>query len=82
VYVAGKGTDEKAHYWKNGIIQNLEGNEGSANSIFVWNNEVHIAGHETKNNHYSPKYWKNGMGYSLSENDTNGDTFSVFVADK
>jgi hypothetical protein len=43
---------------------------------------VHIAGHETKNNHYSPKYWKNGMGYSLSENDTNGDTFSVFVADK
>lgn len=82
VYVAGRGTDEKAHYWKNGIIQNLEGNEGSANSIFVWNNEVHIAGHETKNNKYSPKYWKNGVGYNLSENDTNGDTFSVFVAEK
>jgi hypothetical protein len=82
VYVAGKGTDQKAHYWKNGIIQNLEGNEGAANSIFVWNNEVHIAGHEAKNNKYSPKYWKNGVGYNLSENDTNGDTFSVFVAEK
>jgi len=82
VYVAGRGTDEKAHYWKNGTLQNLDGNEGSANSIFVWNNEVHITGREAKNNKYSPKYWKNGVGYDLAENDTNGDAFSVFVAER
>ncbi len=82
VYVAGRGTDEKAHYWKNGIIQNLEGNKGTANSIFVWNDEVHIAGIDNNSSVYSPKYWKNGSRYDLSENDTNGEAFSVFVTEK
>jgi hypothetical protein len=97
VYVAGHEKNENgifvAKYWKNGVAVELSDGikNNYANSIFVSNNDVYVAGYEDSETLQTgkAKYWKNGMPFYLSGegsniySDANGITVSgndVYVA--
>ena len=67
-----------AKLWKNGEPQSLPG-AIFVSSVFVFNNDVYVAGEGIDNSVKSPMYWKNGVAVVLP-NDGNG-TFatSIFV---
>ncbi|MFM9989569.1 hypothetical protein [Flavobacterium sp.] len=88
IYAAGRGqnssaTMRQAVVWKNGVPTYLTDGtrEGYAYSVFVKNNDVHVAGHEKNTNGIlEGKYWKNGVLQNLNINTTVGSTcVSVFV---
>jgi len=79
VYVAGQEYNEQgisvAKLWKNGIEQNLSDGkiEGSANSVFVYNEDVYVAGYLGDD----AVLWKNGITQRLGI----GSALSVFVSE-
>jgi hypothetical protein len=85
VYVAGyevntNFTDGQATYWKNGTKVNLPTTTGSfsdAQSIFVTNDAVYIAG---KDNAEGVVYWKNGTKIKLAGFPEALNTGGIFVA--
>ncbi len=68
----------KAMIWKNGVAQALtDGNlEAGAFSIFEWNEDVYVAGHEST----KAMLWKNGMPIPLSDGEVPTNALSVFVS--
>jgi hypothetical protein len=83
VYVAGyeintNFTDRQATYWKNGTKINLptETFYSTAQSIFVTNDAVYIAGRDIQMQ--KPVLWKNEERIAL-EHSLGGGAYSVFV---
>lgn len=67
-----------AKLWKNGVSQSLPG-AIRVSSVFVFNNDVYVAGEGFNNSIKSPMYWKNGVPVILP-NDSNGPwASSIFV---
>ena len=77
---SGNETSQHAILWKNGVVENLTKflyygsnycEKSTANSVFVWNNNVYVAGsaHNTTNVGYGRTYpilWKNGDPQNVS----------------
>ncbi len=78
VYAAGweyDGTQDVAKVWKNSIGTKLSNEDSEANSVFVWNNKVFIAGNEG-----SPAViWEDGKPTKLA---IEGSAYSVFVVER
>jgi len=80
VYIAGLGYNNSgkdlAVYWKNGHIVSLSAPEGSAQCIFIQNDDVYACGafHDT------PVYWKNGVVHTLA-NTSHSWAMAVAVQD-
>ncbi|MEZ4809961.1 MAG: Ig-like domain-containing protein [Allomuricauda sp.] len=74
VYVAGQYLTQNSPYiatvWKNGIANDLGDGTTSthAQSIFVSDGDVYVAGYEILNGIYTAKLWKNGVASDLSSN--------------
>ena len=67
-----------AKLWKNGELQSLPG-ATRVSSVFVFNNDVYVAGEGLDNGVKSPMYWQNGVAVPLP-NDSNGPfASSIFV---
>ena len=85
VYVAGyeiEGAYSVAKYWKNGTPVSLTNgaNDAYANSIFIYNGDVYVAGVEEVNHETTvAKYWKNGVATSLTNGSTNAEATFIFV---
>lgn len=76
VYVSGcESATARAKYWKNGaeVILGVEGITSFANSIYIHNADVYIAGFEGS----KAKYWKNDVATILS-NDVSS-AYSIMV---
>lgn len=74
VYVLGNinfpwqgGSANQAVYWKNDNIIKLEFPPSYANSIFIQENDVYVAGMALINDNYVAVYWKNGTIQPLSQ---------------
>ena len=71
-----------AKYWKNGNEVVL-GKElySSANSIAMVNNDVYVAGSESRfwDSGFVAKYWKNGQAVSLTNGTTNAAATCIYV---
>ena len=89
IYVAGKtrgpsiGAIDRAVFWKNGVLTSLNNGAGTgatANSIFVFNNDVYVAGilRETQNGPSRAVYWKNGIPVFLTTGE--GEATSIYVS--
>ena len=85
VYIAGS-VGKVATIWKNGVAHSLTDgtNWASANSIYVSNGDVYVAGEESGNDVYAVggdsfnvKLWKNGELQKLPKD--KGEAYSVFV---
>lgn len=83
IYVAGYSngltSTYDAKYWKNGKEYTLtKGNSSSlAHSVFVFKNDVYIAGSEDNGAKFIAKYWKNGEEHLLA----NGTEVNSIVVD-
>lgn len=82
VYCVGNfqyyNSTRSAKLWKNGELQNLPG-AVRVSSVFVFNNDVYVAGEGLDNDVKTPMYWKNGVPVVLP-NDSNGPfASSIFV---
>jgi len=85
VFLAGSTIDLQrremnASLWKNGEVQYLSdarGSAGSANSVFVRENDVFVAGEVNGN----AKLWKNGNAEKLDWLGDGGSAEAVFVSD-
>ncbi|TKT85712.1 hypothetical protein [Dyadobacter frigoris] len=70
--------NRSARLWKNGVSQSLPG-ALRVSSVFVFNNDVYVAGEGLDNGIKCPMYWKNGVQVLLP-NDSNGPfASSIFV---
>jgi hypothetical protein len=68
------GGGERPRLYKNGVKQNLGGDEfGTASSVFVSGNDVYVAGHSNG----GATLWKNGTPQRLN---ADGHAYSVFVS--
>lgn len=67
-----------AKLWKNGISQSLPG-AIRVSSVFVFNNDVYVAGEGFDNAIRSPMYWKNGVPTVLPNNGNGAFASSIFV---
>lgn len=82
VYIVG--TTGGPVIWKDGIITNLanNGNFGYANSVFVTDTDVYVAGSEHIGtiNSQKAKIWKNGIGSYLTNNINESIGKSIYVS--
>lgn len=72
----------KAMIWKNGVPQALTNgnNEAGSSSIFVWNEDVYVAGYESNGDHSVAMLWKNGEPIPLSDGAVPTEATSVFIS--
>jgi hypothetical protein len=78
VYVIGNTVNNPSvKLWKNNVVQNLTDgtHEAKANSVYVLNNDVYVAGREEN----VAVVWKNGVSKNLSDETNNAEATSVFV---
>jgi len=84
VYVAGWIFNENsiAAVWKNDILQKLTDgtNDAMANSIYVSDGDVLVAGYVSNGNAYIAAVWKNGEVQHLTDGTNMAKTNSVFVS--
>jgi len=82
IYVAGS-SNVRATLWKNGVRQQLSGNNNSgASSVYVSGNDVYVAGHEYVSSKRTDVavLWKNGTPQQLStSNNMDSYASSVYV---
>ena len=73
----------KAIVWKNGVAQPLtQGtHEAGAFSIFIWEQDVYVAGYESNGVNLVAKVWKNGVPANLSDGSIDTYVTSMFVSD-
>jgi hypothetical protein len=64
--------------WKNGIPQSLPG-AIRVSSVYVFKNDVYVAGEGIDNAIKSPMYWKNGVQVVLPNNGNGSFASSIFV---
>jgi hypothetical protein len=70
VYITGwsyGSTGDQPMYWRNGIATSLSG-LGTANGIFIHNNDVYISGNIQINSDGFGGYWKNGVPHPIQKN--------------
>jgi hypothetical protein len=86
VYVAGNEFNEEkkliATVWKNGIPIRLSKESSFAQSVFVLDNNVYVAGKTYKNQKEVATVWKNGTPQILTLEDYNSEALSVFATEK
>src|SRR5688572_14753754 len=72
IFVVGtKDYDHNGTLWKNNTSTSLT-TKGTANSVYVSNNDVYVAGSENG----KATYWKNGTPVYLAD----GEAYSIFVS--
>lgn len=76
VYATGTDESWQAVYWVNGVKTVLQGNETSAHSIFVHNDDIYVAGSFSNGS----CYWKNGSKTNLTTN-ADSEAFGIVVTD-
>ena len=76
VYATGTDESWQAVYWVDGVKTVLPGNETSAHSIFVQNDDVYVAGSFSNGS----CYWKNGSKINLTTN-ADSEAFGIVVTD-
>lgn len=84
IYVAGtevSGASQIAKYWENGSSVSLtSGTIAYATSIYVYNDDVYVAGFEENSNGVNvAMYWKNGRQYPLTNGASDAEAHSIFV---
>ncbi len=87
VYACGydyySGDIKRPVLWKNGVKSYLGTNGGDANEVFVYNNDVYVAGRESvvSGGEERPraKYWKNGVATLLGDAGYSSDCTSIKV---
>lgn len=67
-----------AKLWKNGEPQSLPG-ATRVSSVFVFNNDVYVAGEGLSNSIKGPMYWKNGVPVDLPTDGNGTFATSIFV---
>jgi sulfur transfer complex TusBCD TusB component (DsrH family) len=82
VYVVWKEGDVLV-LWKNGETQNLiEGMKGTVNSVFVFGNDVYVAGREENEQKIKvAMMWKNGEPQALTDGTKDATATSIFVVE-
>ena len=70
-----------AYYWKNGNLTLLPRSEinSFANSIYVLDSDVYVAGYETDLQISSAVYWKDGIETKLTDGTHDASATSIFV---
>ncbi|KAA5535732.1 hypothetical protein [Paenimyroides baculatum] len=71
-----------ARLWVNGKVQSITDGKhhAVANSVFVKNNTIYIAGYEKNDNDRDvAKLWINGVAKNLTDGTKNGYAHSIFV---
>ena len=92
IYICGyesTGGLAVAKYWKNGKVfplTNSTGGWSAANSIFIYNGDVYVAGvvgtsPDISKNVDVATYWKNGVAVDISDGTKNAIANSIFVND-
>ena len=82
VYAVGyedvNGGNTIAKLWKNGVEQSLTDgtNPASASSVYVYNNDVYVVGHEIN---FGIRLWKNGVVQNFENGMLWGNNPCVFV---
>ncbi|MDR1895697.1 MAG: Ig-like domain-containing protein, partial [Prevotellaceae bacterium] len=93
VYVAGYALGERVgehvikntalRLWKNGVIQPMfdDTKNAWANSVFVSDNDVYVAGYEMNaNDTMVATLWKNGVAQPLTDGTNHAEAYSVYVS--
>jgi hypothetical protein len=86
VYVGGRVSTQPV-YWKNGEtalkLFNGENREETLSPLFVFNNDVYVAGYQIPPNTQAATYWKNGRSTQLTPSNNIGKVnevaYSIFV---
>jgi len=69
--------------WRNGVGQALTNgtNEAEALSVFVFNNDVYVAGYESSSTKRVARLWKNGVVQPISSSTNETSGAAVYVSD-
>ena len=85
VYAVGygyRGNNQVAALWKNGITAEFPDGSVRFYSVYVFENDVYVAGTQfNENNESIPTIWKNGVPTFLSEGGIRSFAKSVFVSE-
>ena len=79
VYVVGFENNGSAKLWKDGVVSNLtDGTKAAfAQSVYVANNDVYVAGDERENGKLVAKYWVNNEEVKLTDGQKYSRAYSI-----